>query len=117
MTKMLYVISDLHIGGDYADATAPAGRGFRLCTNVERLTEFVQSLSRAGNRDSADIELVINGDFVDFLASRDAKALRTERTASIAAFAVEFGGTEFDLDEDLESAAIDELLAIDEAPR
>ena len=56
-------------------------------------------------------------DFVDFLASRDAKALRTERTASIAAFAVEFGGTEFDLDEDLESAAIDELLAIDEAPR
>lgn len=70
MTKILYVISDLHIGGDYADATAPAGRGFRLCTNVERLTEFVQSLSRAGNRDSADIELVINGDFVDFLAEK-----------------------------------------------
>jgi hypothetical protein len=56
-------------------------------------------------------------DFVDFLASRDASAWRAERSASIAEFAAEFGGTEFDLDEDLETAAIDDLFAVDEAPR
>ena len=37
--------------------------------------------------------------------------------ASIAAFASEFGGTEFDLDGELEAAGIESLLAIDEAPQ
>ncbi|MFN0277298.1 MAG: hypothetical protein ACKVRN_01720 [Pyrinomonadaceae bacterium] len=55
-------------------------------------------------------------DFVDFLASRETK-WRAERTASIASFASEFGGTEFDLDEELESAGVECLLATDEAPR
>lgn len=54
-------------------------------------------------------------DFVDFLASREATAWRAERTAEIAAFAAEFGGTEFDKDEELEAAGIESLLAIDEA--
>ena len=44
------------------------------------------------------IEKVI--DFVDYLALSDATAWRAERTASIAAFAAEFGGSEFDLDEE-----------------
>ena len=56
-------------------------------------------------------------DFVDFLASREATAWRAERTASIASFASEYGGTEFDLDDELESAGVESLLAIDEAPR
>ena len=56
-------------------------------------------------------------DFVDFLASREATAWRAERTASIAAFASEFGGTEFDLDVKLEAAGVESLLAIDEALR
>ena len=41
------------------------------------------------------IEEVI--DFVDFLASREATAWRAERTASIAEFAAEFAGSDFDL--------------------
>ena len=56
-------------------------------------------------------------DFVDFLASREATAWRAERMASIATFATEFGSTELDLDEELEAAGIESLLAIDEAPR
>jgi hypothetical protein len=56
-------------------------------------------------------------DFVDFLVSREATAWRAERTASIAEFAAQFGGTEFDIDEDLEAAAVDDLLAIEGAPR
>ncbi|MFN0279678.1 MAG: DUF2281 domain-containing protein [Pyrinomonadaceae bacterium] len=54
-------------------------------------------------------------DFVDFLANRGTAGWRAERTAEIAAYASEFGGTEFDLDEDLEAAAGECLLAIDEA--
>ena len=56
-------------------------------------------------------------DFVDHLAARESTAFRAERTASIAAFAAKFGGTEYDLDEELEATAVEELLAIDEAPR
>ncbi len=54
-------------------------------------------------------------DFVDFLAGRDAASLRAERTAEIAAFAAEFGRTEFDLDEELEAAGVECLLSMDEA--
>ena len=56
-------------------------------------------------------------DFVDFLAGRDASSWKAERTAEIMAFAAEFGGTEFDLDEELEAAAVETLLAMDEATR
>lgn len=54
-------------------------------------------------------------DFVDFLAEREAVSQRSERAAMIAAYALENAGTEFDLDEDLENAGIEHLLAIDEA--
>jgi len=56
-------------------------------------------------------------DFIDFLAFREATAWRAKRTASIAEFAAEFGGTDIDLDEDFEAAAIDSFLSIDEASR
>ena len=56
-------------------------------------------------------------DFVDFLASREATPFRAERTTSIATFAAEFGGTEFDLDVEFEATAVEALLAIDEASR
>lgn len=67
-TTEVFVISDLHVGGRYpaADA-APGERGFRMCTRVDALTRFVVALAdRAGQ--GAPIELVINGDFIDFLA-------------------------------------------------
>ena len=54
-------------------------------------------------------------DFVDYLT--ESQTWRSERTAAIATFAAEFAGTEFDLDEELEAAGVECLLAIDEAPR
>ena len=61
IVRQTYVISDLHLGGNYAANDEP---GFRLCTQVSRLTAFVDALRR---KDTAT-ELVINGDLVDFLA-------------------------------------------------
>jgi hypothetical protein len=44
-------------------------RGFRICTNVGALAEFVDTLA-AKPADGTQVELVINGDMVDFLAER-----------------------------------------------
>jgi UDP-2,3-diacylglucosamine pyrophosphatase LpxH len=61
--KNIYVISDLHLGGE----TKSGSRGFRICTHEDKLAEFISHL---GGQDCAT-ELVINGDMVDFLAERD----------------------------------------------
>lgn len=67
----VYIISDLHIGGRYPDTTAgPGARGFRICTRTDALTQFISDLAGHAREGSA-IELVINGDFVDFLAEED----------------------------------------------
>lgn len=64
MGRTIVVISDLHIGGAAPSAGRP--RGFRICTQVDALAAFVEKLPQlTGDR---EIELVINGDFVDFLA-------------------------------------------------
>ena len=69
IARSVYVISDLHIGGTYPDATAQRierRRGFRMMTHVAELAAFVRQIARL----PADppVELVINGDFIDFLA-------------------------------------------------
>jgi UDP-2,3-diacylglucosamine pyrophosphatase LpxH len=65
MDRTVFVISDLHVGGDVDETTGP--RGFRLLTHVAELTGFVRGLvERTG-----PTELIINGDFVDFLAETD----------------------------------------------
>ena len=64
--RRLFVISDLHIGGAYAANPETPSRGFRICTRVDRLASFVKGLPRPTDREA--VELVINGDFVDFLA-------------------------------------------------
>src|SRR5437667_4709998 len=64
--RLLYVISDLHLGGP-PDRDRPQARGFRLMTQGPVLVRFLEAL--AGRPASAPpLELVINGDFVDFLA-------------------------------------------------
>lgn len=66
--REIFVISDLHIGGRYPSGEAlPGDRGFRMCTRVAELSRFVESL-RARHVTGVDVELVINGDFIDFLA-------------------------------------------------
>lgn len=62
--RTIIVISDLHLGGAYPSKEHP--RGFRMCSRPRLLAEFIGSLAR--REQTARLELVINGDFVDFLA-------------------------------------------------
>jgi len=66
LTRQTYIISDLHLGGVYQ----PPGRGFRLCTHADALVEFVALLTEKPTTGPA-IELIINGDTVDFLAEQN----------------------------------------------
>lgn len=68
--KRLFVISDLHIGGDYPDKSEAASRGFRICTHVDELVAFIRWVTTRARQESVDTELVINGDLVDFLAEK-----------------------------------------------
>jgi UDP-2,3-diacylglucosamine pyrophosphatase LpxH len=69
--RTIYVVSDLHLGGVYPATPAATDRGFRICTHVEALARFVDRLAEIPHSE-ARIELVINGDMVDFLAERHA---------------------------------------------
>lgn len=64
IASTLYIISDLHLGGE---ADEGGGRGFRICTHEDELAQFVDSLTAL---EGPGIELVINGDSVDFLAEK-----------------------------------------------
>lgn len=69
VARRIYVISDLHVGGAYPDPAAPLPdrrRGFRMMTRVAELAGFVRNVAR--QPDAPRAELVINGDFLDFLA-------------------------------------------------
>ena len=69
--RSIFVVSDLHIGGAY-DPEKPDERGFRMCTRARALADFVESLPKLAAYET--IELIINGDFIDFLAeTRDQK--------------------------------------------
>ena len=63
----IYLISDLHLGGAQPSTNDPDDRGFRICTHGRDLAQFVSALA---DRPPA-IELVVNGDMVDFLAEED----------------------------------------------
>lgn len=53
-------------------------------------------------------------DFVDFIASRTDELPDEEKDQMIARYAAEFGGTEFDLDENLMEAGLDAIAERDE---
>ncbi|OWY20532.1 hypothetical protein C7N43_13805 [Sphingobacteriales bacterium UPWRP_1] len=61
--KEVYIISDLHLGGEPAKPTEL--RGFQLNTHGRHLAAFITQLAEQEDR---QIELIINGDLVDFLA-------------------------------------------------
>lgn len=65
--RVVYVISDLHLGGVYPSSGDPNDRGFRICTRGAELARFVSALGQQPE----PVELVINGDMVDFLAEED----------------------------------------------
>jgi UDP-2,3-diacylglucosamine pyrophosphatase LpxH len=68
--RTTYVISDLHLGGDYPEPRGSGKRGFRLCTRTDAIAQFIDSLT-AGCAQHGTNELVLNGDTVDFLAEQD----------------------------------------------
>jgi len=68
ITKKLYVISDLHIGGEYPKNDTDLG--FRICNKIGELTVFIKQKTEIGKSSKFDTELVINGDFIDFLAEK-----------------------------------------------
>ena len=70
--RSLYVISDLHLGGDYPHPRGSGKRGFRLCTRADAVAQFIDSLTQKFAQQGPS-ELVLNGDTVDFLAERDEK--------------------------------------------
>src|SRR5689334_9048750 len=79
IARSIYVISDLHIGGTYPDPAAPhieRRRGFRMMTRVAELAAFIRQLARLP-ADPA-VELVINGDFIDFLAEERGSGIDVE---------------------------------------
>jgi hypothetical protein len=56
-------------------------------------------------------------EFVDFLAQRATQKARQSRHEAIAAYAAQHAGTEADLDEELELAAVEHLLAEERADK
>jgi UDP-2,3-diacylglucosamine pyrophosphatase LpxH len=60
-THQVFIISDLHLGGRPASAGT---RGFQMMTHANVLAEFIQGLSYQ----QISTELIIAGDFLDFLA-------------------------------------------------
>lgn len=62
----LFVISDLHIGGKHS--SEPTDRGFRINTHVDMLARFIDEIGARARITRCRTELVINGDFIDFLA-------------------------------------------------
>jgi UDP-2,3-diacylglucosamine pyrophosphatase LpxH len=65
----IFVISDLHLGGEYSPDNQANRRGFRICTQTRRLAAFIRWVIQEGGAESI-CELVINGDFLDFLAEK-----------------------------------------------
>lgn len=63
--RNIHIISDLHLGGRPPGPGDP--RGFRMCSQGQRLAGFVTALAEQ----EEPLELVIAGDFVDFLAEPD----------------------------------------------
>lgn len=63
MKNSLFVISDLHLGGE---------PGFQICSQdgQVRLADFIQYVA-AQKTDDQDVHLVLNGDIVDFLAEQE----------------------------------------------
>lgn len=67
MPRSLYVISDLHLGGE---------PGFQMTTGHEELAGFLQErLEEARHGSQSALELIIAGDMVDFLAETPHRAL------------------------------------------
>jgi UDP-2,3-diacylglucosamine pyrophosphatase LpxH len=69
--ESLYVVSDLHLGG---------GEGFQIFGSTPELVWLIDTVARASERDRR--ALLINGDFVDFLAESPGAYFDCERAVA-----------------------------------
>ncbi|HYY57646.1 MAG TPA: metallophosphoesterase, partial [Pyrinomonadaceae bacterium] len=72
--RRLFIISDLHLGGRPDERAKSGGlkTGFQICNSYPELINFIDWLVSLGKESSPEeLELVINGDIVDFLAEDD----------------------------------------------
>jgi UDP-2,3-diacylglucosamine pyrophosphatase LpxH len=76
--REVFIISDLHIGG--AAGNTVYERGFKLCTHSDILADFINQITAI----ETPVELVINGDMVDFLAEEPFEAFTENQAAACA---------------------------------
>ncbi|MBN1991800.1 MAG: metallophosphoesterase [Anaerolineae bacterium] len=62
--KLKFVLSDLHLGAGYARESQNRRKGF---TADRELCDFLHTIWRESEREQREIELIINGDFFEFL--------------------------------------------------
>ena len=68
MKSVLYVVSDIHLGGEPGEEASP---GFQICPqrNQVALADFIRKLPISS--ENSDVHLVLAGDIVDFLAEKE----------------------------------------------
>ncbi len=86
MQRSLYIISDLHLGGD---------DGFQMCppAGQARLADFIGHVQRQHSA-SQPVHLLLAGDIVDFLAEQDFSAFTFNDAAASAKLARIIGRTQ-----------------------
>jgi UDP-2,3-diacylglucosamine pyrophosphatase LpxH len=89
IARRVFVISDLHLGGVYPNPPGSGGRGFRICTHPQDVAAFIDKLTQLEPANPA-VELVINGDLVDFLAETNPAGGWSPFTADAAAAVKKF---------------------------
>jgi len=80
MRSSIFVVSDLHLGGEPGPNDSP---GFRILTAVgqQRLAQFLSWVGKQASND-CHLHLIINGDFVDFLAEKEFAAFTVSDEAA-----------------------------------
>jgi len=89
-TEHIYIISDLHLGGRPAlQSSSGTTSGFQLCQPREcrRLAQFIHYIS--GRHVGEHTELIINGDFVDFLTEEKISSESPAPTQEFEAFTID----------------------------
>jgi UDP-2,3-diacylglucosamine pyrophosphatase LpxH len=87
IVRRVFVISDLHLGGVYPEPGSKS-RGFRICTHAADVAGFIRKLAALPT--SPAVELIINGDLVDFLAEVDGAGGWSPFTADAGAALAKF---------------------------
>lgn len=74
MKKRIIVVSDWHLGGksDKEDSKGKSVSRGKICRSEKWMNEFISWLEKESQSYDGKIELVINGDFIDFLTPNDA---------------------------------------------